>query len=301
MHSKARLFSTFALMFATVSCYEVQHDEPAAETNMALDTNVIPQIADPNSLVPGDAASKVYEVKSGTPTGKNDIDFNNAVIERQIFTLEAQKVDRNGDTMTGPLVITPATGTSPALTANALAGSAAPGTTSTGDGVGPGGFFVGGALAPGLQATPGTPTGLSTPQYALFLNQGGLRFDDAIDSPNANADPGYDHVMFPQSMPTSSAILQSDGANNFTVVNNVGFNVASWSGNASGIATVTFARALPGNGYRRHIDIYDGYDARPNGVQNVSNFQFVVRDQTTKATIDLTTTAVTVEVSTIGY
>jgi hypothetical protein len=327
MHIATRLFSTIAFMFAMVSCYEVQNDEPIGETTaMALDTNFIPQTPDPNSLVPGNAASKVYEVKSNTPTGKNDIDFNNTVIERQIFTLADEKVNVAGDTMTDTLTITP-TLMNPALVLNAGTnttaaaingnGSAAAVTITAGasngaivasannsaytigvSNAGAGGGLSIQAGSTALNVSLNSAPVATAPSYGAQI-LGGLILIGT--PPNADVNPGTNGFVASQNIVTSSAILTSDGSGGFAVVGNVGFNVASWSGNSSGVATVTFARNLPGNGYRRHLDAYNGFDARPNGVQNVGNYQFVVKLEGTSTTVDLTTTAVTIEVSTIGY
>ena len=102
----------------------------------------------------------------------------------------------------------------------------------------------------------------------------------SVVSPKSDVDPGQDFCQFPQSMITASAILECAAGTKPSgpLAEKIGFNIASWTGDAMGVATVTFTRALPGNNYRMHVDASDGFDARWNGVQNVGNFQFIVRN-----------------------
>jgi hypothetical protein len=178
-------------------------------------------------------------------------------------------------------------------------GNGSMGVSAVGGPAGGSGLVASGTGDNGLGAElyVGTAPTATVPRMGVYL-QGLVRFDGV--PPNANVDPGFDNAVGKQNIVTSSAILVADGAGGFTVLNNAGFNVDSWTGTVGGIATVTFARVLPGNGYRRHIDALDPYTARPNNVQNVNNFQFVVKDAA-GTVVDLTTNPATIEVSTVGY
>ncbi len=238
-----------------------------------------------------------------------------------------------GDTMTGKLTIAPSTAVQ-GLQVTAGTGSGQSAIQALGEGIGvgivgqggvnaaggsftagggnnfglrgigsgsePGGEFTGGTTGTGWRSTPGTAATTTAPSYASDLVSGGLRMTTAA-SPNADVNPGADATMFPQDMVSSTCIFESDGAGNYAVRNNKGKNVASVAGTTLGVVTITFVRNLLGNDYRMHLDAEDGYDARWNGVQNVGNFQFVVRDMTTNAVVNLATTAVTVSVTTIGF
>lgn len=243
------------------------------------------------------------------------------------------KVAKAGDTMTGKLTISPSTAVQ-GLQVTAGTGSGQNAIQATGDGIGPaiigtggtngagasfaagggnnfglrgigagnetGGEFTGGTTGTGIRAKPGTDATTTAPTYALDALSGGIRMT-TVAAPNANVNPGADATMFPQDMVSSTCIFESDGAGNYAVRNNKGKNVASVAGTTLGVVTVTFVRNLLGNDYRMHLDAEDGYDARWNGVQNVGNFQFVVRDMTTNAVVNLATTAVTISVTTIGF
>lgn len=243
------------------------------------------------------------------------------------------KVAKAGDTMTGRLTIAPSTavqglqvtagtgsnqnaiqavgeGIGPAIIAvggvNGVGGTFQAGggnnfgVSGSGAGTEPGGEFTGGTNGPGMKATPGTATSATAPTYAYVAVTGGLHMDGVV-SPNANADPGVDFAQFPQSMVTSSAIVESAGGSVFTVRGNKGFNVQTFAGTSLGVATVTFKRTLPGSDYRMQVYAPDGYLVGWNGVQNVNNFQFTVRNATTNAVVDLTATVLTFSVSTIGF
>ena len=219
------------------------------------------------------------------------------------------KANRTGDTFTGPVIISP-TGATNGLTANAGPGSDQSAINATGNGLGAGIIATGGVSGQGgtIQAGGGNNWGLrafgagtEVGMYAIgggdiaIRSQGAVVFTDT--PPAATTDPGADKTQWSQSINSSSALVTS---NAFTV-NAAGFNVATFAGTALGVATITFARPLPGNNYRIHVMPEDGYDARWNGAQNVGNYQFVVRDMTTNATVDLTTTTITFFVTTVGF
>lgn len=240
------------------------------------------------------------------------------------------RVLRAGDTMTGTLTITPGTAV-PALVLNAATNTTAAAINGNGtaaavtilagasngsvvaqsnnssytidilnSGAG-GGLQVQGSVGsttPALNVAVGTAPTATVPKYGIQVLGSITHLGTP---PNANVDVGIDGFVARQNIVTASAIVESDGAGNFTVVGNAGFNVATYAGTAGGVGTVTFARNLPGNNYRMHIDAEDGYRAKWNGVQNVGNFQFNVRDQATNALVDLTTTAVTISISTVGF
>lgn len=324
MRTKARLFSIIPLALVAANCCEVPYGEPGEDsTNMALDTNFIPQTPNPNSLVPGHADSKVYEVAAATPTNKNDADFNNTVIETQVFTLADVKVAKAGDTMTDSLIVNASTPNSAAIYATGdgtefgirstggatggggrfvAGGGSNVGVSAVGDGTGSGIIATGGATGgPGAELYNGiAPTAL-VPQMGLYV-QGLVRFDGV--PPNAGVDPGFDNAVGKQNIVSASALVSSDGAGNFAV-NAAGFNVATFAGTVAGVGTITFARALPGNNYRMHVYAQDTgggfFDVRWNGVQNPGNFQFIVRDGATNAVVDLTITAMTLSVTVVGY
>lgn len=313
---KVNHLSPFVLFCVIIAACEVQHDEPSEtqeKSIMALDyTNPIVPVVDPNSLVPADPAATIYEVLSGTSTNKLDRDGAFQIVENQIFTLNARKVSRFGaDAMEGPLDIFPiGTDETPINTegtGNGLGGTFRGGPTGRGArseagggnnngheglgaGTGAGLYGIGGATGPGLKAIGNA--GDNTAIAALI--QGGIRIDDT--SPAPTADPGADNTQWAQSINSSRGLVST---NPDTVIG--GFNIASFSGNASGVATVTFARVLPGANYTIHVFPPDGYLVGWNGVQNVGNYQFIVRNATTNATVDLTTTALTFSVSTIGF
>lgn len=242
----------------------------------------------------------------------------------------ANKVDKTGDTMTSTLTITPDTAV-PALVLNAATNTGA--ASITGDGTAAavtvvagssngaivtqsnnssytidilnagtgGGLQVQGSVGsttPALNVSVGTAPSATVPKYGIQV-LGSITYTGT--PPNADVDVGIDGFVARQNIVTSSGVARSLGGNTFDIQGNSGFNIDSFSGNASGVATITFARNLPGNNYRIHIFPEDGYDARWNGVRNVGNFQFVVRDQATNAVVDLTTTAISFAVSTIGY
>jgi len=246
------------------------------------------------------------------------------------------KVAKAGDTMTGKLTISPSTAVQ-GLQVSAGAGSNQNAIQATGDGIGPaiigtggtnaaGASFTagggnnfgargigsgnevglegsGGTTGAGVRARAGTASTDTAPTVAVLSVDGGMTMTGVV-SPKSDVDPGQDFCQFPQSMITASAILEcTAGTKTIRTVSSkkVGFNIASWTGDASGVATVTFTRALPGNNYRMHVDASDGFDARWNGVQNVGNFQFIVRDATTNATVDLTSATVTISVTCIGF
>lgn len=303
---------------------------------MSLTSTALTPVNDPNCLDTANNASKVFEVQSGTPTNKNDADFNNQRLRNQTHTLNEIKVNRAGDTITGTLTISPS-GAVQGLVVSAGPASGQTAVQGTGNGIGQGavfsggtngaggtaqagggnnfgwrgigggnevgGEFTGGTTGSGIRARAGTASTDTAPTLAALVVDGGMTMTGVV-SPKSDVDPGADFCQFPQSMNTASAILESDGAGNFTVRTvggkKIGFNVASWTGNASGVATVTFTRALPGNNYRMHVDVADPYFGRWNGVQNVGNFQFVVKDGA-GATVNLTTTAITVSVTTVGF
>lgn len=222
------------------------------------------------------------------------------------------RVLRDGDTMTDALAVNASTTNATALTGTGDGNGL--GVVGIGGATGRGGRFeagggnnngaegLGAGTGAGIRGTGGTtgPGGsfignAGDNTTIALLAQGGMRLDDV--PPAATADPGADKTIWAQSIVTSSALVTS---NAFTVHGN-GFNVASFGGDAVGVATITFARTLPGNRYRISVFCQDGYDARWNGVQNVGNFQFVVRDMTTNATVDLTSTTITFFVTTVGY
>lgn len=229
------------------------------------------------------------------------------------------RVLRAGDTMTDSLTVNASTPNATAITGNGDGNGI--GVVGLGGATGRGGVFTaGGGNNNGADAT-GTGTGAgirgvggATGAGGSFignagdntaialLSQGGTRFDDT--PPAATTDPGFDNTQWSQSIVSSSAVVTSDGVGGFAVNAN-GFNVATFAGTAGGIATITFARALPGNNYRPYVFAQDiagaFYDARWNGVQNVGNFQFTVRDGATNALVNLLTTALTFYVTTVGY
>lgn len=259
---------------------------------------------------------------------------NDALQTTNITSLGNTKVNRAGDdAITGRLTITPS-GATNGLIVNAGPASNQGAIIATGNGIGVaisgnggtngagasfsagggnnfgvrgagmgnevGGEFTGGTTGSGIKSIAGTAATTTAPTIAGDLVSGGLRMT-TVAAPNANVNPGADAVLFPQNMITSTAIVESDGAGNFAVRNNKGFNVASFSGDSSGVGTITFVRNLLGNDYRMHTNASDGYSAKWNGVQNTGNYQFVVRNQATNATINLTTTAVTISVTTVGF
>ncbi len=242
--------------------------------------------------------------------------------------------------MTGALTITPAAGNG--LVVSGASGSNQNAIQATGDGIGPaivgtggangaGASFTagggnnfggrgigsgsdvgwectGGSTGAGLRAKPGTAATDTASKYAILAVDGGMTMTGVV-SPKSDVDPGVDFAQFPQSMVTASALVESDGIGGFTVrtvsTKKIGFNIASFSGDAAGVGIITFARALPGNNYRMHVYAQDTgggyYDVRWNGVQNAANFQFKVRDGATNAAVDLTATAMTLSVTTIGF
>lgn len=224
-----------------------------------------------------------------------------------------EKYDKVGGLITGLVTITP-TGSTGALLATAGVGSGQPAITAMGDLNFPGivtDSATGSGLVSfakveitakagqnGLDVSLTTAPSATVPQVGT-KNTGLLRMTGT--PPNADVDPGFDSTMSTQSMVTSSAILESDGVGGFTVRNNKGFNVLSWSGSAVGVVTVNFKRNLPGSDYRISILGETGYEWGWNGVQNVGNYQFILKNSTTKATINLLTTVVTLHVSTIGF
>lgn len=231
------------------------------------------------------------------------------------------KYDKVGGLITGPVTVTPAAANATALTATGkgtgyaaeLFGSASTGAARfvagagsnafalslAGDGTGSALVATGGANdGPGAEISTGGVITATDPKMALYIS-GLVKFDGT--PPNADADPGFDNAVGKQNIVTSSAILESDGVGGFTVRNNKGFNVLSWSGDAVGVVTVNFKRNLPGSDYRINVFANDGYRWGWNGVQNVNNYQFLLKVYNTGATIDLTTTAVTIHVSTIGF
>lgn len=276
--------------------------------------------------------TNVYPPQANSTVLSNDVAAGEQALANRTKYLNDNKLNLTGGTLTGKLTISPSTAVQ-GLQVSAGAGSNQNAIQATGDGIGPaiigtggnsaaGAAFTagggsnfgvrgigagtgegvrgqGGSTGPGGAFANGTDSTTTAPTFAVVAENGGIKLDAV--SPNADQDPGANSCIFPQNTPSSSAILVSDGAGGFTVLGNTGFNVDSWTGDSSGVGTVTFARTLPGNRYRRHIDAHDGYDARPNNVRNVGNFQFVVRSQSTNATVDLTTTAVIIEVSTVGY
>lgn len=258
---------------------------------------------------------------------------NDDAQQTNITSLGNTKVAKAGDTMTGKLTISPSTAVQ-GLQVSAGAASDQNAIQATGNGLGPaiigtggsngaGASFTagggnnfggrgigagnevgwegqGGSSGSGMRARPGTAATTTAPTYAYIAQNGGLHMDGVV-SPNANVDPGVDFAQFPQSMVTSSAIVESDGAGNFTVRNNKGLNVNAFAGTALGVATVTFKRNLPGTDYRMMVYPPDGYLVGWNGVQNVGNYQFVVRNAATNAVVDLTATALAFSVSTVGF
>jgi hypothetical protein len=311
-------FTSACAILAACEVPNVELAETQEKNNMALDytTPIIP-IIDPNSLVPADPAATIYKEKPGTPTNSADDGANFQIVENQIFTLNGAKVNRAGDTMTDTLIVNASSPNN-----NAIVGTGDGvgfGVVGIGGATGGGGRFVGtgngsmgvsavggpnggsGIVASGTgndglaaELYVGTVPTATMPRLGVYL-QGLVRFDGV--PPNANVDPGFDNAVGKQNIVSSSALVTS---NSFTV-NAAGFNVATFAGTALGVAIITFARPLPGTNYRIHVMCQDGYDARWNGVQNVGNYQFVVRDMTTNATVDLTTTTITFFVSTIGY
>lgn len=296
---------------------------------MALSPTKITPVLDPNCLDAANAASEVFPPLATTTTLANDVGAGEQKLRNQTHTLNEVKVNRSGDTMTGRLTITPAAAT------NGLVVSAGPGSNqnaiqATGDGIGPaiigtggvnavgatfaagggnnfgvrgtgagtepGGEFIGGTTGAGMKARAGTASTAVAPTYAMLAVDGGFHMSGVV-SPDATVNPGIDFAQFPQSIVTSSALVTS----NVFTVNASGFNVATFAGTAGGIATITFVRPLPGNNYRIHVFAQDGYDARWNGVQNVGNFQFIVRDQATNAVVNLTTTTIVFYVTTVGF
>ncbi len=300
---------------------------------MSLSTTALTPVIDANSLVVGNAAAKVFEMESGTITNKNDIDYNNQRIENQVFTLNDVKYAKTGGVITGTVTITPS-GAVAGLIVSAGAASDQTAVQGTGNGIGQGavfaggingaggtaqagggnnfgwrafgagteagGEFTGGPTGTGVKATAGTAATTTAPTIASDLVSGGMRMT-TVAAPNADVNPGADATIWPQNIISSTGIFESDGAGGYVIRNNKGLNIASVSGDAAGVATITFVRNLLGNDYRMHLDAEDGYDARWNGEQNVSGFQFVVRNATTNVVVDLTTTAVTVSVSTVGF
>lgn len=271
---------------------------------------------------------------ANSPVASADVSNGLEKLGNRTRYLTDTKVDRAGDdNVTGRITITPS-GATNGLVVSAGVGSNQNAIQATGDGIGPaiigtggtnavGASFSagggnnfglrgngngnevgvegnGGATGAGVRGRPGTASTATGPAYAYLAVDGGLHMDGVV-SPNANVDPGVDFAQFPQSMVTSSAIVESDGAGNFTVRNNKGLNVNAFSGDAVGVATVTFKRNLPGSDYRMQVFPPDGYLVGWNGVQNVGNYQFTVRNATTNATVNLTTTALTFSVSTIGF
>lgn len=234
-------------------------------------------------------------------------------IRNNAVTGLANKVDRTGDTMTGSLTIAPSAPTI-GLNVSAGAGSNLRAALFQGDGTSEGVRLEGGANGPGATAAAGggnnfgfrgigtgTEPGLiaigDSDAIVQTLVNGGIRIADT--PPAATADPGADNTAWSQSLNSSSALVTSDGAGNFAVNAN-GFNVATFAGTAGGVGTVTFARALPGNNYRIMVFATDPYTARWNNVQNVGNYQFIVKDAAGNP-VDLTTVATTFFVTTVGY
>jgi hypothetical protein len=256
---------------------------------------------------------------------KNDDDVrNNATLGL------ASKVAKAGDTMSGTLTITPDTAV-PALILNAATNTTAAAINGNGNaaavtivagasngslvaqssnsaytidvlnsGVG-GGLQVQGSVGsttPALNVSVGTAPSATVPKYGIQV-LGSVTYLGT--PPNADVDVGIDGFVARQNIITSSAILVADGAGGFTVLNNKGFNVLSWLGDANGVVTVNFKRNLPGADYRISILGETGYEWGWNGVQNVGNYQFILKNSTTKATINLLTTVVTLHVSTTGF
>jgi hypothetical protein len=258
---------------------------------------------------------------------------NHEYIEGITDDLDTEKVDVAGDTMTGTLTISPS-GAVAGLVVSAGPASGQTAIQGTGNGIGQGavfaggtsgaggtaqagggnnfgwrgigagnevgGEFTGGTSGAGVRARAGTAATDAAPTYSILAVDGGMHMNGVV-SPDPDVDPGVDFAQFPQSMVTSSAIVRSLGGNTFDLRNGKGFNVLSFSGNASGVATVTFKRNLPGNDYRIQVFPPDGYLVGWNGVQNVGNFQFTVRDAATNAVVDLTTTALAFQMSTVGF
>ena len=274
----------------------------------------------------------------GDPTADDLHDIAATALANDAYraTAISGKVAKAGDTMFGKLTISPSTAVQ-GLQVSAGAGSNQNAIQATGDGIGPaivgtggsnaaGASFTagggdnfgargigagnevglegsGGTTGAGVRARAGTASTDTAPTIAILSVDGGMTMTGVV-SPKSDVDPGQDFCQFPQSMITASAILEcTAGTKTIRTVGGkkIGFNIASWTGDAMGVATVTFTRALPGNNYRMHIDASDGYDARWNGVQNVGNFQFIVRNATTNATVDLTTETVTISVSCVGF
>ena len=224
------------------------------------------------------------------------------------------KVDIVGDTMTGKLTINEATDnaleattastTLPAIVAvsggtgiSAQSGNNAPGVSATGHGIGAGVSAVGGASAPGVLALPGTASTTTAPAYALRLAAGGMHMDGVV-SPNADVDPGFNFAIFPQNTVTARAFVTTDSGGDVLG----GFNTASFARSAVGVGTITFKRALPGDEYSLAVTPPDGYLAAENiAGRSTTQCQFVVRNATTNAVVDLTATVLKFSIIVTGY
>jgi hypothetical protein len=203
------------------------------------------------------------------------------------------KVDRDGDAaMTGAFVVTDGSISVTALAPNNNA------ITGTGQGVGAGLVGIGGATGPGL--TAGSITLPTTTAASIGVVCSGL-LQMQGDAPNANVDPGEDNTISPQSINSSSISFATDGAGNVTVSNANGFNVNAVTIFGDNVTLiVAFKRNLPSAGYRPYFGEFGPYKAVITG-RAANQYTFKVWDLATAGYLNVSTNAVTIAATTVGF
>lgn len=254
------------LVSCTLAACIVAQDEQyidEQETNdMALSTNYLTPVVDPNSLVPGDPAAKIYEIQSGSATNKNDIDSNNQRFENKIATLDDIKLNVSGGTMTGPLVVTPT------VPSNAITGN--------GNGIGAGLVGVGGASGPGLVAGSITLPTATVPtkgaEISGFLQISGTQ-------PNSNVDPGSNNALHGANIVKAWVVLDTL----YAVLD--GYNIATITNIAGAVYRLDFVRPMANANYGVTIQQHGapGGSGAHNGTKDVNGFRFTLYDTTDKS------------------
>lgn len=223
---------------------------------MALSSTVIVPSVDPNSLDTSNAASKVYEPQSGTPTAKNDVVYNYQVIENQIFTLKDTKVAKAGDTMTGPLGINSATTNTTALTA-------------TGNGTGY-----------GAQINAGTSSTATAPTIACLVGNGSVVLNGT--SPNSGVDPGANNAIHGANIPKAHGTVSLTGGAPYSVQD--GYNVTNVTLPFANIYRINFVRAFANNTYSITFTPHAPGIGVSISTKNVAYCEFNVWDTTAPGT-----------------